>query len=241
MDDKQSNPEVILEFKGACVELKKLNGSVLHDVSFMIRRGELLLMQVDNAEFVSVLGDMAEGLIESKQGVVLFRGKDWKTMSADQLNNHRAVIGRVFDTDLWLHGKDLEENILLCGRHHERCSSDVLKKEAHELARLFGFGELPAGLPEQAQPGVLIRAAYVRAFLEQPDLLILENPLREEYDLFTTLLHAVHEAQERGAAIMWIETDSTIWGDARIKASQGVRIEHARFYEALKEDHGATV
>ncbi|MFN7139754.1 MAG: hypothetical protein ACK4UN_10475 [Limisphaerales bacterium] len=233
-DPKKTHP--ILRYEHVSLGLAKGNGFLLEGIDFVLGSGELLLLEVEEISCMELIGDIAQGLVEPLAGEVVFRGTTWGEMSQDEVDSNRALIGRVFARDCWLHGMDLEGNILLAGRHHGRLGDNELCTRAGHLARLFEMPRVPAMFADQAPPSVLAQAALIRALLGDPKLIIFENPVRKHMHLLPRLLKAVAEARGRGTGILWMERNREIANDPAIHATR-----HMNLQEFRKEEHGAAV
>jgi phospholipid/cholesterol/gamma-HCH transport system ATP-binding protein len=207
----------ILEFQQVAVESGHLYDAALWQVSFRLRRGELALVHLEEGHLRIPLADAAQGLVEPVQGRVFFLAADWSVVSHDARLTARAKIGRVFDEPGWISELDMEENITLSQRHHTRRTESSIRDEASELARQFGLPGLPRSPPSGMRAPDLRRAACVRAFLGQPELLILERPTAGVYPaIMPALMAGVRKARERGAAVLWTTEDWEVWNDAGI-------------------------
>ena len=120
---------------------------------------------------------------------------------------------------------DVDENIMLAQRYHTHRSDDDIVDEALKLARMFGLPGLPRGRPGGMRRWDLRKAACIRAFLGQPRLIIIEQPVRGVYaDFMAPLLNAVQSARARGAAILWTVTDPQIWNNPAVRATTRVKM-----------------
>jgi phospholipid/cholesterol/gamma-HCH transport system ATP-binding protein len=114
----------------------------------------------------------------------------------------------------------MDENILLSQQHHSRRPLASLRDEASELARRFSLPGLPLGKPSEMRAPDLRRAACVRAFLGEPQLLILERPTTGVYpEIMNALMTSVQVARARGAAVLWTTDNAQEWHDPGIKAT----------------------
>ena len=126
----------------------------------------------------------------------------------------------MFDDEGWVSDIDVDENIMLAQRHHTQRTDDDIVDEALKLARMFGLPGLPRGRPGGMRRWDLRKAACIRAFLGQPTLIIIEQPVRGVYaDFMAPLLNAVQSARARGAAILWTVTDPQIWNNSAVRAT----------------------
>ncbi len=209
--------DVTLEFQRVAVEGGHFYDSAIWQVSFRLRRSELALIHLEEGHLRIPLADAAQGLAEPVQGSVFFLGENWSTVSDERKHSERAKIGRVFDEPGWISELDMDENITLSQRHHTRRTESAIRNEASELARLFSLPGLPQGRPSSMRTPDLRRAACVRAFLGEPDLLILERPTAGVYPaIMPSLMTAVRRARERGAAILWTTDNWELWNDPGI-------------------------
>jgi|GEM_PF-303991 len=163
------------------------------------------------------LADLAQGLVSPVRGKVCFRGRDWKAMSPDEAARCRGEMGRVFEGQGWVSNLDVDENVLLAARHHSRRTVRAIEAEALALARSFGLAGLPATRSSHVAPVDLQRAAWVRAFLGAPSLLVLERPVRGlSFEMAQPLLREARSALERGAALICLTRRSELWKGAAV-------------------------
>jgi len=117
----------------------------------------------------------------------------------------RAQIGRVFDGHGWISNLNVNENVTLAQRHHTRRPDAEILAEAEALARAFGLNELPKIRPALVAPQDLRRAEWIRGFLGQPRLVLLERPMQGvPLEHLPRLLDAVQEACTRKTAVLWL-------------------------------------
>jgi phospholipid/cholesterol/gamma-HCH transport system ATP-binding protein len=213
-----TTPFPIVQFSDLTIPSSSHYETGLWNISLELNPGDLLLVRIERENERLPLADAAEGLATPAHGIVRFLGDDWQTLSADGAAAHRAQIGRLFEDEGWISDLDVDENILLAQRHHtERTDHDIME-EALQFARMFGLPGLPRGCPGRMRRWDLRKAACIRAFLGQPILIIIEQPVRGIYaDLIGPLLNAVQSARRRGAAILWTVTDLQIWNHPGVR------------------------
>ena len=105
-----------------------------------------------------------------------FEDTDWEEMAADAAAAARGRIGRVFEVRGWISNLDVDENITLAQRHHTSRPLGEIEAEALALAQQFGLADLPRLRPAMLRAGELRRAAWIRALLGAPTLILLEHP-----------------------------------------------------------------
>jgi len=145
--------------------------------------------------------DAACGLVP---GNARFEGLAWGAMSLAQQFRARARIGRVFSWTAWVSNLTVRENLLLAGQYHGCCSESDLLTRAGVLGRRFGLGSIPDERWEELPRGVLRGWEWVRAWLLEPSLLLLECPeLGVEEQQLARLCECVAETVRGGAAVVW--------------------------------------
>ena len=171
---------------------------------------------VSPKEFVSVVGHSGAGkttllkmiLAEEKPtgGKVFFESVDIHSLKKRQMNHIRRRIGTVFQDFRLLPNKTSYENIAFAmeaaGRTDEEIESDV----PHVL-ELVGLGKKIWSFPHELSGGEKQRVAIARAIVNQPDIIIADEPtgnldpintyeivqiLKKINDLGTTVLLTTH-------------------------------------------------
>lgn len=151
------------------------SSTALEDITFIVEPGE----------FVSVVGQSGAGkttllkmiLAEDAptSGNVYFDSLDIHKVSKSRLPIFRRRIGSVFQDFRLLPNKTAYENIAFtmeaAGRSDEEIRSDI----PHVLD-LVGLGDKAFSFPHQLSGGERQRLAIARAIINQPDLLIVDEP-----------------------------------------------------------------
>jgi len=156
---------------------KKYHGdyTALQNVSFVVAPNE----------FVSIVGPSGAGkttllkmlLAEEipTEGKVFLEGTDVHTLSDREMNYVRRKIGVVFQDFRLLPQKNVYENIAFAmeaaGRSDEEIESDV----PHVL-ELVDLGNKIWNFPSQLSGGEKQRVAIARAIVNQPDIIIADEP-----------------------------------------------------------------
>jgi ABC-type lipoprotein export system ATPase subunit len=157
------------------------------------------------------LADAAEGLLPSQPGQILFLGRDWAKMGPLEQARHRGMIGRVFDYHGWVHNLSVMENLVTACRTHPTRAIPDPEAAANNLARRFGLEGVPRGRPALMRKRDLRRCEWVRAFLGNPILVILERPeMDAPRGALDALFETAREAAGHGTALLWITHDKEI-------------------------------
>lgn len=182
------------------------NSVALEDVSF----------NIEPNEFVSVVGQSGAGkttlikmiLAEERPttGSVFFESTNVHQLRKNDINKYRRRIGTVFQDFRLLPNKTAYENIAFAmeaaGRSEEEIAADV----PHVL-ELVDLGRKIWNFPHQLSGGERQRVAIARAIVNQPDLIIADEPtgnldpvntydvvqiLKKINDLGTTVILTTH-------------------------------------------------
>jgi phospholipid/cholesterol/gamma-HCH transport system ATP-binding protein len=202
----------ILRFHDVTIAADREYKSGMCNLNSSLAPGTLVVVLLEKEQLHNPLADAAEGLVAPVQGTVTFLGEDWQTMTPDRAAAQRGRIGRVFEGDGWLSDLDVGQDIMLAQQHHTRRPVREIKQEATQLCRVFGLPGLPHGRASNARRQDLQKAACVRAFLGSPILILLEDPTAGIYtDVIGSLIDMVHEARQRGAAVLWTTNELQVW------------------------------
>ena len=227
------NPTSILRFEQVSLAAQLPYAEELTEITLELCAGELGLVLVPPHSDGLPLADLAEGLVTPDSGSVKFEDVDWEDMEPDQAAAARGRIGRVFEKRGWISNLDVDENITLAQRHHTARPLAEIEAEALALAKQFGFDDLPRLRPALLRGGELRRAAWIRALLGAPTLILLEHPLREiPSGKAAQLLDALKTARARGAAALWIAESFQGLENHREHFSKVWKLEGARLAAA---------
>lgn len=187
--------------------------------------GDFVLLETGDARRAEAFADLCAGLLPLVDGNVRFLGVDWARTPPLQAASLRGRIGRIHGRGAWADPLALHLNVMLPELHHTRRDERDIEREAADLARRFGLPGLPVTRAALVSDADLARAACVRAFLGEPSLLLLENPVPVAVpELMTPLLNAVATARDRGAAALCIIRDRALWRPVAPLATRHFRL-----------------
>jgi phospholipid/cholesterol/gamma-HCH transport system ATP-binding protein len=203
----------VLEMIGALPEAS-VSGFARAPLDFRLMAGECALIDAQDASQAVKFADICCGLLPLQSGIVRFLGHDWMHASDEFASAMRGQIGRVYGEGSWIGFLGIDTNILLPQLHHTRRPESDLRETAAQLSRHFGLPGLPIARPDTLASIDLARAACVRAFIGQPQLLILSSSELEPItDLAQPLMQALTAAHDRHAASIWLTCRDAVWND----------------------------
>ena len=177
---------------------------------------EEITLGIDPGEFVSIVGHSGAGKstllkmlfaeVLPTEGSVYFGSHAIASLSQDDLRKLRRKIGTVFQDFRLLPMKTIYENIAFALEVAGKTDEDIAADVPHVLD-LVGLPDKMWSFPGQLSGGEQQRIAIARAIVNQPDVLIADEPtgnldpvntrdvveiLKKINDLGTTVLLATH-------------------------------------------------
>jgi len=164
---------------------------------------------------VSIIG----GILKPTSGRVLLDGVDICTLNDIKLSEYRATrIGFMFQFASLLPILTAEENVLLPGIFTPDPKKENTKI-AHDLLEMVGIGDKLGSYPSQLSGGQQRRVAIARALLNNPDIILADEPtgdLDEETEAeIMHLLEKINKTQ--GVTIILITHNLELAGRAQKK------------------------
>lgn len=170
--------------------VKEFGGLVANgDISFELRKGEVLGLIGPNGAGKSTLFNCIAGYYKPTAGKILFEGKDIAGWPPHLVT--REGIARTFQGMKIMPNLTVEENVMIGAfcRTNER---QVAKNEAREILNRMGLSEFAKALPSGLPIAIQKRIELARAIATKPKLLMLDelaaglNPL-ETKEIIQTL------------------------------------------------------
>lgn len=219
----------VLKFERATLVSDGGSDPTLIDASFALRAGELAVIYQPEARNPPPIADAGSGLATPIEGAVKVFGRDWRRRTPGQAAQARGEIGRLFAAQNWLNYMSVGDNMIFARLHHSSAPESRLRQEAAAVSRHFGLPGLPLSRPADMSPADLQRAACARAFLGEPKLIILEEPLRGlDNSGLGPLVNSIGSARSRDAAVVIITHDRGLWELRSLRASIRAEVVGAR-------------
>lgn len=215
MSDAQAKKAVV-ELRGVRVDAAFPYDAAFAVEEFSLHAGDCAFVEVEREVRRAPMTDVVCGLCRPEEGTSHFEGADWATLSPDEEGRARSRIGRVFSGTGgdWLSNLDVDENVTLPVRYHGGPMDEERFARLEALAKLADCWPLPEGRHTTIPKNLLRRASWVRAFLADPVLVILEQPHWDITAAASVALAAVvAQARERGTAILWVAGQGDGWQD----------------------------
>lgn len=166
----------------------------LSEVSLAVRPGEFVCLIGPSGCGKSTLLSLLAGLSDPSAGRVLFRGK-----SVSGTDPQRGMLFQQPSLFPWL---TIRQNIMFGPKAQKRPRLEAAT-EAEALLQKVGLGEFGEAYPRELSGGMKHRAAFARALINQPSVLLLDEPF--------AALDAITRASMQQLLIeIWAELDMSI-------------------------------
>lgn len=166
----------LLEVKGLCRTFRQGDATIhaVDHVNFSLEKGEMLAIVGQSGSGKTTLLNLLDGIDKPTSGQVLLDGQDIHSLSDKQSAQlRRRKIGYIYQDFKLLPILTAKENILLLATLDGK---KVPGEQVQELANQLGIGKRLRHLPAQMSGGQRQRVAIARALINQPDILLADEP-----------------------------------------------------------------
>lgn len=171
------NPVVNLSQVAKIFRLGETEIMILRDLDFQCMENEFVILTGPSGSGKSTILSIIGGLMKADQGNVKIFDHDLTTSDEEALAIFRSsYIGFVFQTGHLIDSLTVLENIMLPVELAQRENRGEYEKRAWELLEEFKLSERAESLPVLISGGEYQRCAFVRAFILDPDLLLIDEP-----------------------------------------------------------------
>ena len=167
------NTMAFVEFKdvGKTYHMGEVEINALHDTSFEIEKGELVVIVGPSGAGKTTLLNILGGMDTLSTGTVYLDGQEISGMNRKQLTEYRRHdVGFVFQFYNLIGNLTALENVELANQ----ICKDPLKAE--DILRDVGLGNRTKNFPSQLSGGEQQRVAIARALAKNPKLLLCDEP-----------------------------------------------------------------
>jgi NitT/TauT family transport system ATP-binding protein len=164
--------------------------TVLNGVTLSIRKGEFVSLIGPSGCGKSTLLKVVAGLSEANGGTVSINGKSVREAARDK------AIGLVPQSPALLPWRTILDNVSLPISINPRGNTGRRLRDPRELLQSFGLGHALDRYPAQLSGGMQQRAAIARAFVFDPEILLMDEP-------FSALDEMNRDQQRMGLLDFW--------------------------------------
>ena len=177
---------------------------VLGGVDLTVKGGEIAVVTGPSGSGKSTLLNVLGLLEDSDGGEIWF--EDSRVSALSRAGKSRArgrYVGFLFQSFLLLPSLTALENVLLAARYVRRASAGAVRRRAVELMQEVGMADRMDHFPAQLSGGEQQRVAFCRAVLNDPPLLLADEPTGNLDDANGAVILAALRGRARaGAAVV---------------------------------------
>lgn len=148
------------------------------NISIEIEKGEFLSVVGHSGSGKTTLISIIGGIVKPSSGTVLYEGSDISSFDSSRLSDYRCEkIGFMFQFASLFHNLTVKENVLMpvvFSTHRNKIHED--EKKAVELIKTVGLEDKINAYPSQLSGGQQRRVAIARAFINNPELILADEP-----------------------------------------------------------------
>lgn len=173
---------------------------------------EDVTIHIDPGEFVFVVGDSGSGKstlirlllkeLEPTKGKIYINGQDLKKVTHKKIPMYRRNVGVVFQNFRLLPDRNVYENIAFAMKVVESSNREI-KKRVPTMLSLVGLAAKYKSRPSQLSGGEQQRVAIARALVNQPRLILADEPTGNlDNNNAWEIMRLLEEINERGTTVL---------------------------------------
>jgi cell division transport system ATP-binding protein len=179
----------------------------LHDVSFVIEKGEFVFVVGASGSGKSTLVRLLLKELEPTRGRILVGGRDLARLKRSRVPLLRRNLGCVFQDFKLLPNRTAAENVAYALKvQGER--PDAIRKKVPEALSLVGLAHKATSLPDELSGGEQQRVSIARAVVNHPPLLICDEPTGNlDPDTSVGIMQLLYRINRAGTTIVMATHD----------------------------------
>lgn len=197
------------------LEFKNLNfyydqtSPIFKDINYSFPETDVIFIQGPTGGGKTTLMKLLLGLVGPTQGEYLINGRPVQNLSYSEFDEYRLNMGFSFDVAGLINNQTIYENFKLPLDFHDYVNSADQKEYIIEFLKLFNLQDQKHLRPAFVSSGTRKAASVLKAFILNPQVLILNNPtlgLNQEHIKPLVNLIELHRKQ-KGLKHVFIASD----------------------------------
>lgn len=200
-----------IEEENTLLELKNISfgynkkKEILHDVSFKIKKGEMVSIVGRNGAGKSTISKLICGLYKPSSGSVIFNGRDIK---GDTIKERSPYIGMVMQNPNQMLSKVMIFDEVALGLRAAGASEEEIKERVHKALKVCGLYEYRNWPISALSFGQKKRVTIASILVMNPELIILDEPTAgQDFRHYTEIMEFLLKLNKEGVTILMITHD----------------------------------
>lgn len=143
--------------------------------SLKIERGEFVFVAGSSGSGKSTLIKLLMKEMEPQLGKVFVNHRELSSIKRKEIPQYRRGLGVVFQDFRLLHDRNVYDNVAI-SKLVMGASGQEIKKQVPKMLEMVGLAEKMKAYPKQLSGGEQQRVALARALINQPDILLADEP-----------------------------------------------------------------
>ena len=172
------------------------------DINLHIRPGEFVFIIGATGSGKSTIIKLLQKELTPTHGKIIVNGRDIAKITRKQIPRYRRNIGVVFQNFRLLPDRNVYENVAFAMRVVESPKREI-KKRVPQMLSLVGLAHKYRSLPKQLSGGEQQRVAIARALVNEPKILLADEPTGNLDDQHAwEIMRLLEEINDRGTTVV---------------------------------------
>lgn len=182
----------------------------LNDVNIHIEQGEFVFIMGKSGSGKSTLIKLLLKELEPTEGEILINGQKLSKITQKKVPDFRRNIGVVFQNFRLLQDRNVYDNVAFAMKVVEAPTREI-KKRVPLMLSLVGLAAKYKSLPRQLSGGEQQRVAIARALVNEPKILLADEPTGNLDDVNAwEIMRLLEEINERGTTVVVVTHNKDI-------------------------------
>lgn len=179
----------------------------LRNINLTIGDGEFCFIVGRSGSGKSTLVRLLTKELEPTEGEIVVNDVDLQHMKRRHVPKYRRRLGVVFQDFRLLEDRSVYENVAFAELIAGRSTADI-RKDVPEMLEKIGLGEKGASFPRELSGGEQQRTAIARALINQPEILIADEPTGNlDHENAIAIMQLLESIHQQGTTVIVITHD----------------------------------
>lgn len=174
----------------------------LDDITFHINKGEFVFIVGSSGSGKTTLIKLLLKEIKPTAGEITVDGQEYSRMKRKDVPSLRRKLGVVFQNFRLLKDRTVFENVAFAQQVVEKSMKEI-RREVPAMLTMVGLADQYKQYPEQLSGGEQQRVAIARAIVNQPDIILADEPTGNlDHQNSLEIMQLLEEINRRGTTVV---------------------------------------